>query len=168
MDNFFGYCKKVFGFLFERVSDFERTQLVTHLNPFGFSFQRVWLLVPTRLACRSNKFWLLVWICLAFHLNAFHTMIECIQAVEQTHSYLEWTCLYKNTLYLVPDRYCIWCSSIDKLDIFKLFIDRQHYFSSFKLLRHSSHFAKILFNQQRDYCACAIKSRLCSYNRGFI
>ena len=126
------------------------TRLTSHLNAFGFWFECAWLFVRTRLASCSN---------------AFGFLFECV-------SYNDWTRpgWGANTFgqKRVPDGYCTWCSSIDRLDNFRLFIDRQHYFSSFKLLRHSSHFAKALFNQQRDFCACAIKPRLCWDNRGFI
>ena len=135
-----------------------RTRLASRssaFSAFGFSFERVWLLVLTRFIQLSNgsRLW----------TERVHTRSERVH----TRSERVWT---KNVLYLVPHGDCIWCSSFDRFDNFELLIDRQHYFwnSSFKRLRHSSHFAKILFNRQRDYCAWAIKPRLRSYNRGFI
>ena len=170
----FGCCKKVFGVSFERVSDFEWTRSVTHSNAFGVLFERVWLLVQTCLASRSNPFGflfemfgLLVWTRLVFVRTRFIQRSNASRLWSErvhTRSKLAQT---KNALYLVPDGYCISCSSINKLDNFELFIDHQHYFSSFKLLRHSSHFTKFLFDRQCDYCSWAIKPRLCS-NWGFI
>ena len=45
---------KAFGVSQERVSDAEGTRSVPSSNAFGFSFERVWLLVRTRLASLSN------------------------------------------------------------------------------------------------------------------
>ena len=141
---------------FQTLSEHGRFLIQTHLasrsNAFGFLFERVWLLVRTRFIQQSNtsRLW----------SERVHTWSERV-----------WT---KNALYLVPDGNCIWRSSIDRFDNFELLIDCQHYFSLFKLLRHSSQFTKIFFNQQRDYCTCAIKPRLQyvqiiedSYNRVF-
>ena len=141
-------CSNAFtcSFSFEHIWLLIRKRLASHSKAFGFSFEQVWLFIRTRFIQWPNKSRL--WS------KRVHTRSERI-----------WT---KSALYLVPDGDCIWCSSIDRFDNFELFIDCQHYSTSFKLLYHSSHFAKILFNRQRDYCACAIKPRLCSDNRGFI
>ena len=119
-----------------------QTRLASRLNTFGISFEHVWLLVRTRLAFRSNT---------------FGFSFEPVSYSDRTgpgcgaNAFIHGAnALGQKTRYLVLDGYCIWCSSIDRLDNFELFIDRQHYFSSFKLRRHSSHFAKILFNRQHD------------------
>ena len=179
MDNFERVLHAVRRRLDSRSSSFQtssehgqfliRTHLASRLNVFSFSFEHVWLLVETHLASRSNVFgctlkcisferiWLLVRMRFIQRSNASRLWSK------QVHTLSErvWT---KNALYLFLDEYYIWRSSIHTLDNFELFINHQHYFSSFKLLHHSSHFAKSLFNRQRDYCTCAIKPSLCSDN----
>ena len=110
-----------FGTLFEYVWRHVRTSLASHLNAFGFSFELVWLFIQTCFGFSFKCVWLFVWMCFIQRLNASRLWNECIHTLSER----TWT---KNVLYLVPDGYCIWCSSIDKLDNFELFINRQHYF----------------------------------------
>ena len=80
--------------------------LASHSNAFDLSFEWVWLLVRIHLAFHSNTFgssyersWLLVRMQLASHSNEFHPTINCVQAVEQMHSYTERTRLDKKKRY---------------------------------------------------------------------
>ena len=176
----FTCCKKVFEVSLEHISDSERMQSVTHSNAIvqtrlaslsnmcGVSLERVWLFIWPRSAFHSNSFWLLVRTRLAFCSNMFSINSWTHPGWGANAFILRANVLGQKTCYLVHDWYYIWCSSIDKLDNFELFIDHQHYFSSFKLLHHYLHFAKILFNRQHDYCARANKPRPCSDNRGSI
>ena len=54
-----GHYTNAFGVSHEPVSDNERTRSVPSLNVFGFSLERVWLLIQKRLASRLNV-WLLI------------------------------------------------------------------------------------------------------------
>ena len=156
----------VFQTLSEHGQFLIRMHLASHSIMFSFSFKRVGLFVRTRWAFPSNalgfsfeRVWLLVWTCFLQRSNASRLWSECVVSRANTFG--------QKRVISLPDGYCIWCSSIVKLDNFELFINHQRYFSSFKLLRHCLHFAKILFNR-RDYCTCAFNPRLCSDNRGFI
>ena len=145
----------------KRVRLLVRTHLASRSNAFGFSFEPVWLFIRTRLASHSNTF--------SFSFERFsyndwtHPGCGANAFIRGANTFGQ-----KNALYLVSTGTIYHVPASINFDHFELFIDRQHYFSSFKLLRHSSHFAKILFNRQHDYCACAIKPRLRSDNQGFI
>ena len=168
MDNFEQFSDAV-SCLETRSSAFQSCSERSRLLIRTRSFKRVWGLVRTRLASCSNPLGFSFEHVFAFRSKAFGFSLqrvsyndwtrpgcganEFICGANELGQKIRYTMFLTGTAYDVP-------ASIN------LIISR--FSSSSTLLFFVWTSTSFFFNRQRDYCACAIGPRLCSYNRWFI